>query len=165
MPSQTENIENQETRIYVALGELLRHFNFLDLNLGLCLRHLENPDDPSKSNSRLRGMNTKKKLEQIHQLITTQENLKGISTDEEFMEWLQSADKCRAIRNFYIHGTWEYLPMDKKTPLRFQIPKWMKLDSKEGGEKLMTIKELESSVKEVEMVFNEFCRLRRKHGI
>ena len=40
---------DHESRVNIALGKILRNYNFLELNVGLCLRFLENPEDTSAS--------------------------------------------------------------------------------------------------------------------
>lgn len=103
-----------ETRINTALGKLVRYFNFLELNLGLCIRMLENPENPEQSHKRLAQSSIMDKLKKFKELL----NIKGLITNqEEFKKWYKEACDTRCIRNYYIHGTWEYLPGRSQDPL------------------------------------------------
>ncbi len=65
------DIPNYETRIDSALGKILRSFNLLELNLSLCLRHMENPEQVDLSHNWLgRGRSTiQEKIERFLRLV------------------------------------------------------------------------------------------------
>jgi hypothetical protein len=99
---------NFETRINTALGKILRHFNFFELNLGLCISHLENPKQLDQSYAWLARASIAEKLDRLRTLL---QESKIISNHHEFRAWLDKSIDARCLRNFYTHGTWEYLPL------------------------------------------------------
>ena len=151
-----------ETRINIALGKVLRYFNFLELNLGLCIRSLENPEEPEQSHSELYQSSIKGKLKLFKDLLTT----KNLITDQkEFDTWYQEVGDARCIRNYYVHGTWEYLPLRKEKPLGFRIPPWRNEDLRGETKLTMSLENLEEDAQQIQAVFEKFVILLRKYGI
>ena len=154
-----------ETRIHVALGKILRYYNFLDTNLGLCIRFVKKPKDPALFHPQLAKMGMHEKLECFQKLVATNEKLSSVAKDPDFSQWIDSASNARAARNLYVHGTWEYLPIRAEKPLCFRLPVWMKRISRDYFEPALTLEELEIAADEMRAVFETFMHLRKKHGI
>ena len=151
-----------ETRINIALGKVLRYFNFLELNLGFCIRSLENPEEPEQSHLELYQSSIKDKLKLFKDLLASQ-NL--ITDQEEFDTWYQEVGDARCIRNYYVHGTWEYLPLRSEKPLGFRIPPWRTEDLRGETKLSLSLDELEADAQQIQLVFEKFEALRRKYGI
>ncbi|WP_200254128.1 hypothetical protein [Thiococcus pfennigii] len=151
-----------EARINAALGTVLRYFNFLELNLGLCIRFLENPADPEKSHAKLGKTSIQEKLDRLTNLLVKK---KLITDREEFDVWYQEAKEARCVRNYYVHGTWEYLPLKTEKPLSFRLPPW-RSENLRGEEKLtMSITELEQDAQDIREAFEKFMSLRQKYNV
>ena len=58
-----------ESRINTALGKILRYFNFLEFNLGLCLRLLAHPDDVSAAHNLLRRLGMPETIDRLRKLL------------------------------------------------------------------------------------------------
>ena len=165
MANSRNKFLDPEPRINSALGELLRSFNFLDLNLGLCISHLENPGEPQKSHTSLANMSTHRKVQRLHTLIEQGEYIASGKRRSAYDKWHESTNHCRLIRNFYVHGVWEYLPMRSHDPLGFRVPPWMKHTLGVESEKTMSLVEFEDSVAKVTAVYKGFMEIRRNNGI
>ncbi len=151
-----------ESRINAALGKMLRYFNLLELNVGLWLRRLENPVDPSKSNSFLNRAGLQQILLRIKNEL---ENGEFIGDSSEFHDWIERVEDIRIRRNHYVHGIWEYLPLRSEAPLGFQIPPW-KNDTIMGSVATsMRLEDLEADAARVEELFYELTRMREKYGV
>lgn len=148
-----------ESRINAALGKILRNFNFLELNLGLCLRLLENPDNPVESHDFLYKAGLPKILAKLKEHVDRCTHIKDVS---EFHEWAERVEGVRKLRNYYVHGTWEYLPSRRNAPLGFRIPPWRTERILGNAEGNMRIEELEADAERIEQAFHDFTRIRRK---
>jgi len=151
-----------EIRIDNALGKILRNFNLLELNIGLCLRSLENPKKPEAAHAFLKKAGLPEKIKRLKSLIAHNNIRDDIS---EFEKWIGQADEVRQLRNFFAHAIWEYLPQMKDAPLQFSIPPWRTegIDGEMRGK--MTIEDIEGHAEKVETVFKEFMHIRKKYGI
>jgi len=150
----------QELRINAALGKILRYFNYLELNLGLCLRSLENPGSPEDSHSYLNRAGLPQTIERLTQLLDECEHVPDTS---EFQDWAKRAEESRLLRNYYAHATWEYLPLRNEAPLGFRIPPWRKELIKGNHRGTMRIEDLEADAYRIETTFNEFMKIRKKY--
>jgi len=154
--------QDYELRINAALGRILRNFNFLELNLGLCLRLLENPDKPGELYDYLRNTGIAKIIKRLQRVLGECEH---ISDTSKYDEWMEEVDRIRLLRNFYVHATWEYLPLRHDAPLGFRVPPWKEelIDGKCQGK--MTIEDLEEEANSVETVFDNFMAIRKSYGV
>ena len=154
--------EGYEERINAVLGSILRNFNFLKLNLGLCIRFLENPKDPEKSHPKLARTSIQDKLDKLKQLLTDNDLIKN---KPEFDAWYAEASEARSIRNYYVHGTWKHLPLRSGKPLGFRLPPWRTEHLRGEEAATMSLNELEEDAKNLQSVFEQFIKLRRKYGV
>ena len=153
---------DHESRINIALGKILRNYNFLELNVGLCLRFLENPKVPSMSHPYLNRTGMPKAIKKLKKLLDCCEH---ISDTSEFLEWMKLAEEICALRNYYVHGTWEYLSLRTENPLGFRVPPWRKEVIKGKTHGVMKLEELEADAEHVELVFKKFMLIRKKYGV
>jgi hypothetical protein len=151
-----------ESRINTALGKILRYFNFLELNLGLCLRALAHPNDISASHGLLRRAGMPETINRLGKLLAECEHIPDISA---FEKWAMRAEEIRPLRNYYVHATWDYLPLRKEAPLVFRIPPWRTEQIEGSSEGAMRIEDLEKDAKSIEAAFEEFMTIRRKYGV
>jgi len=151
-----------ESRINTALGKILRYFNFLELNLGLCLRALAHPNDVSASHSLLRRLSMPETISRLRKLLEECEHIPDIKA---FEKWTIRAEDIRPLRNYYIHATWDYLPLRKEAPLEFRIPPWRTENVGGRSQGPMRIEDLEADAERVESVFEEFQTIRRRYGV
>ena len=157
-PSRTQAQE----RIDSALGKLLRNFNLLELNLGLCIRHLQHPGEVEKSHPFLARSSILEKVARFAKLVQE----RGLAVETEALEaWCRSVDETPSLRNFYVHGTWEYLPLRKDHPLSFRLPPWRPESLKGSSYPEMTLEDLEDDANSVEAILDEFLRLRENYGV
>ena len=151
-----------ESRINAALGKILRNLNFLELNLGLCLRALAHPSNPSASHGLLKRAGMPETIERLKKLLAGCDHIPDISA---FEEWATRAEEIRPLRNYYVHATWDYLPLRKGAPLEFRIPPWRTehIEGRSQGE--MRIEDLEADAEHIEAAFDEFQSIRRHYGV
>jgi len=153
---------NHESRINTALGKIVRNFNFLEMNLGLCVRFLINPHDLNESHRYLSKAGMSQTIKRLKKLLDKCEH---IADTLEFDAWMMRAEEIRTLRNYYVHATWEYLPLREEAPLGFYLPPWRK-DTIRGCEQgCMRIEDLEADAKRVESVFVEFMAIRKKYRV
>ena len=123
---------DHQIRINTALGEILRNYNFLEMNLGLCLRFLANPKDPSASHKYLKRAGMHGVIKRLKKLLDDCEHVPDTS---EFQKWMVRAEKIRHLRNYYIHTNWECFLLSEEAPLRFRIPPWRATCERSRAEK------------------------------
>lgn len=148
-----------------ALVRLIQNFNYLDLNVGLCLSHLLNPGKAEDSYPLLAKMTTEKRFSRLKKLFDEDGGLAVKEAQVDFSEWYQNAMKVRNIRNRYLHGCWELLPLRTQTPVSLRSPPWMKEKLGSSFHETMSIEELETVADEVGSAFNELMRLRKKYRV
>jgi hypothetical protein len=146
-----------DTRINLALGKILRYFNLLELNLGLCIRWLEHPGEVELSHAWLAKSSVQEKVERFCRLVRERDLLEDQS---ELDAWYQAARDIRELRNFYAHGTWEYLPLCKDAPVGFRIPPWRSESIQGNASPRMTLESLQADAEATQAVFEQFLRLR-----
>ncbi len=151
-----------ERRTNTALGKIIRNFNFLELNLGLCLRALANPNNPSASHGLLNRWGMPETIEKLKKLLAECEHIPDISA---FEEWAMHAEEIRPLRNFYVHATWDYLPLRKEAPLEFRIPPWRREQIQGRTQGVMRIEDLEADAERIADVFDEFQSIRRQYCV
>ena len=161
MNAEPNRAQAQE-RIDSALGKLLRNFNLLELNLGLCIRHLQHPGEVEKSHPFLTRSSILEKVTRFADLVQE----RGLAMETGALAaWCRSVDEAPSLRNFYVHGTWEYLPLRKDSPLSFRLPPWRTESLKGSTYPQMTLKDLEEDANAVEAILNDFFRLRESYGV
>lgn len=153
---------DHESRINAALGKTLRYFNFLELNLGLCLRALADPSDVSVSHSLLRRLGMPETIVRLRKLL---EKCEHIPDTKAFEKWVLRAEDIRPLRNYYVHATWDYLPLRKEAPLEFRMPPWRTEQIGGRSQGPMRIEDLEADAERVESVFEEFQSIRRQYRV
>lgn len=153
---------DHELRINAALGKILRNYNFLELNLGLCLRFLENPNNPEASHKYLRRSNLPQIVKRLKKLLVECEH---ITDTNEFNEWINRSEDIRLLRNYYVHASWQYLPLNDDGKAKFSTPPWRKEKNKGDIEGRMRIKDLEADANRIEAAFKEFMEIRLKYKV
>jgi len=153
---------DHESRINAALGKILRNYNFLELNLGLCLRFLANPGAPDASHKYLTRTGLPQAIKRLKKLL---DNCEHIQDTSEFQEWMERVEEIRSLRNYYIHATWEYMPLRVNAPLGFRVPPWRNEMIRDSDQGSMKIEDLEADANRIESVFNEFMIIRKKYGV
>ena len=153
---------DHEARINTALGKILRYFNFLEMNMGLCLRALATPNDFDASHSLLRRLGIPETINRLRKLLAEREH---ISDTSAFEDWALRVEGVRSLRNYYVHATWDYLPLRRDAPLEFRIPPWRKEQIGGRSQGPMRIEDLEADAERIESVFKEFQSIRRQYGV
>jgi len=103
--------------------------------------------------------------ETINRLRTLLAECEHIPDIYAFEKWAMLAEQVRPLRNYYIHATWDYLPLRKDAPLEFRIPPW-RIEQIEGrSQGTMRIEDLEADAERIEAVFEEFQSVRRLYGV
>jgi hypothetical protein len=155
--------DNPELQLSDAIFRLLKYFNLLEENVGLCISYLANPADPKATYKYLGEKSAKQKIDWLRDLLSGSELVddKGL---REFQEWCERAKRARSIRNPYVHGHWEYLPKRSEKPVGFRAPAWKR--NKPGHESVeMTLDDLEAIVGEMKSIFDELVKFREKYHI
>lgn len=83
----------------------------------------------------------------------------------EFQKWMNRAEDIRLLRYYYVHATWEYLPLRSDAPLGFRIPPWRKEVIRGSKHGAMRIEDLEADANRIEVALNEFMTIRKKYGV
>lgn len=101
-------------------------------------------------------------IARLKELLAQCEHVKDIRS---FEEWAMRAEEIRSLRNYYVHATWDYLPLKEEHPLVFRIPPWRsgQIEGKSEGE--MRIEDLEEDAERVAAFFDEFRAIRRQYGV
>jgi hypothetical protein len=155
--------DNPELQLSNAIFRLVKYFNLIEENVGLCISYLENPADPKATYGKLAKLSAERKIDWLRDLLGSCELISEQGV-REFEKWCDLAAQARSIRNRYVHGHWVYLPLRSDKPVDFQAPAWMR--DKPGHEsKAMSFAELETVVDEMKGIFDEIKRIRDKYHI
>lgn len=157
---ELRNLEELEREFSLQFVRFVNAFNYLERNIGLCLSFLLNPQNPRSTYSRLLMLTTEGKLAALRSELSKRYGAGDNVVLSEFEAWYERAEKSRALRDKYVHGQWQILPMDKERPVTFSLPEWIG-----GGDHSMSLAEFETAVQEVEGVFNRFMDFRKKYSI
>ena len=152
-------------RFEKALVALIRSFNYLDTNVGLCISHLSHPSNPAAAYPALAKMTPEKRIERLRKLLGKADLKVEKKVREELSDWYENAAGVRNIRNRYVHGNWEFLPLRHRKPVGVSAPPWMREKLGSLAKEKMSLEQLEAVAQEVEAVFQEFMELRRKYGV
>ena len=155
------DIEAAETRINLAIGKLLRNFNFLELNLGYCIRYLQYGQEAERAHPWLARSSIQEKVIRFAELLREQSQRVN---DQDLDSWCQRAAKARLLRNFYAHCIWRYLPRAEPV-VELAIPPWRKELVNDSYWVHMTLESLETDADEVEAIFRDFNALRKKYRV
>ncbi len=158
-------MEDSEFRFARAIVKLLKHFNLLDINVGLCISHLANPGNPQASYPRLAKQTSQERFDELRELVATGIGSPTKVDREDFNIWLVDATRVRSIRNRYVHGNWEHLAHRPNAPVSVSAPVWMREKLGSETDETMTLDHLENVAEEVAQVFKRFMEIRRRHGI
>ena len=101
-------------------------------------------------------------IERLKNLLAECEHIPDISA---FEEWAKRAEEIRPLRNYYVHATWDYLPLRKESPLEFRIPPWRREQIQGRSQSSMQIEDLEADAERIEVIFDEFQSIRRLYGV
>ena len=159
------HILDAETRINCALGKIVRYYNFFELNLGLCIRQLENPDQPGRSHAWLAKSSLMDKVTRLGTLLLGGELKDRKEIQEAKIDKLrQSVKETKSIRHYYVHGTWEYLPLRNEAPVGYRIPPWRSESVHGSSEQTMTLEDLEADAEAVKTMFESLLKMRDEYG-
>ena len=154
--------QDPNARFEKAIFNLLRSFNFIDINVGLLIARIAGQNSRQEVIKKLSNKPFDKKMTWFKSLLKEEPlNLhigeKGIS---EFSEWFLKAHEARKLRNRYVHAIWRFNPMKKGSPVSISSPEWMKDILGDELEVTMSLDELELRAAMVEKVFQDFSQLR-----
>lgn len=152
-------------RFEKALVRLIQCFNYLDTNVGLCIAHLSEPTEPTKAYSALSNMTAEKRIGRLKELLEASDIDITPNVRRELSVWYENAAHVRSIRNRYVHGNWEFLPLRHEQPVGVSAPPWMKDQLGPLANETMSLEQLEITANEVEAAFKEFMRLRKQLGV
>lgn len=152
-------------RFEKALVRLILNFNYLDKNIGLCIARLSHPSDPTKAYSVLSKMTAEKRIGRLKQLLEASDIDVKMKVRRELSTWYENAAMVRSIRNRYVHGIWEFLPLRHEQPVGVSAPPWMKDQLGPLANETMSLEQLEAIADEVEAAFKEFMRLSSQLGV
>lgn len=159
------NPNQLEEEFSIALVRLLRQFNLLELNLGLAISFLIDSKNPKSTYPKLSKMSLEKKLHEFCRLIEKSDLYRSHDYKNELNSWSSRATEARWIRNFYVHGHWQLLPLREERPVSLSAPPWMREKLGITKEIKMTIQELQNMAESMEYLFKDFMRLRKKLGV
>lgn len=152
-----------ENRINTALGKILRNFNYLELNLGLRIRFIASSLGDKRDLTQYDGYLKRSGLPELtSRLKKLIDKCDHVPSSKEYKKWMQRAEKLRVLRNFYVHGTWEYVPNRKEGPLEFHLPPWR---TEEKDKTCMNLEDFERDAQLSEEIFIEFLNICKKYKI
>ena len=77
---------------------------------------IEQRDDfVARSYERLAGLTAQQRFDELGALVAQGIGFPTNVDHVEFLEWLSDATRARLIRNRYIHGNWEYVPIRRES--------------------------------------------------
>lgn len=154
MKPDAQMLKNQFNSL---LAGYLNTFNFIELNVGLCIRSLS-PLGIDESDRKLAKMSFEKKLEYLI-------DLSPIDSKNDLHAWCANAHDKRHERNMYMHGQWAFLP-HLEEGVEFHIAPWMKekYAAVYPGSRF-SLNHLERVVSDLQACFKSLQLLRRKYGI
>lgn len=103
--------------------------------------------------------------EAIERLNDLLDQCEHVPDKSEFEKWMADSEEIRHLRHYYVHATWEYLPLREATPLGFRIPPWRTETISGNDHGAIRIEDLEADANRVERAFNDFMEIRRKYGV
>lgn len=152
-----------EAELAKALLRLLKWANLLELNLGLTISFLINEAAPKDAYPAISKMSLDKKLSKFIELVSNDSRLNTKEID--LCVWKERTDRARFVRNSFVHGYWEVLPMRTDTPISLRLPPWIAEDKSEYSGRGLTIVDIEQAADEMGQVFGQFMHFRKKLSI
>jgi len=152
------NKEDLTHKFNSLLVEYLNTFNYIELNVGLCIRYLSGLDTQNMDN-KISKMSFDKKIKYLLKLASDNDNRKDLYS------WCEEVNDKRHERNMYMHGQWNYIPCFEKG-VEFSIAPWTRekyADVYPG--RRFTLDKLEEIVSDIKTCFKQFNKLRTKYGI
>ncbi len=98
----------------------------------------------------------------MFRLLTEHGRFADAVAQSDFTDWLEKAHSARYIRNRYVHGHWDLLPLRREKPVDFRVFPWLEDKFGEDAREEMTLADLERTASELEEVFQNFMRIRKK---
>lgn len=159
--------QEPNARFEKAIFNLLRSFNYIDLNVGLLISSIPENGGSLVTYKKLSNQSFDQKMRWFKSLLEEGQlhhhlGEKGIS---EFEEWYLHAHEARKLRNRYVHAIWSFFPMRHGSPVSISSPVWMKDILGKEMEEAMSLDELEEKTSMVEKVFKDFWNLRQKYNV
>ena len=159
-------LENDpNARFEKSMFDLLRNFNFIDLNLGLCISFLASNNDPQSTYKKLASISFDQRMKWFEKLIYSEQTSLNKKAIGEFNKWLIDADQARKLRNIYVHAIWRFYPDVLGKSVSISSPVWMKEKLGEDLHQQLSLDELEAKVSMVSNVFKNYIKLREKYNI
>ena len=152
------NCMESKNKFNSLLVEYFNTFNYIELNVGLCIRFLSGLSY-EEMNSKIEKLNFAKKIEILLKLTSAELDKKDLH------EWCIEAHKKRHERNMYMHGQWHFIP-HLEEGVEFSIAPWVqkKYAALYPGQRI-ALHKLECIVDDIKSCFDQFNRLRTKYGI
>ena len=159
--------QDPNARFEKAIFNLLRSFNFIDLNVGLLISAIPGQSSHQEIYKKLSTKSFDQKMKWFKSLLEdgqlhTHLGEKGIS---EFEDWYLHAHQARELRNRYVHAIWRFNPIRQGSPVSISSPVWMKDILGVELEEIMSLDEVEAKASMIEKVFQDFCQLRKKYNV
>lgn len=151
-------MSSEENAFHMAVFNVLNVHSLLDLNLGLCLSHLSNFENPREAYEWLGRLSCAQKIEELGRLTV------AMPCGSAFDGWREKASAVRALRNRFAHGVWSYLPLSKDAPVQLEVPPWVSRENQDRKWS-MSISELELMAQDVQSCFQEFMSWRKKFKV
>jgi hypothetical protein len=161
---QLDEYEIVSADVALAFFKYVNMFNLLERNIVLCISGLDTGSDRYTVQARLSGLTTQAKLEVLKELIAHKCMNADSGLGQDFDQWFTFATKSKAARNRYVHGYWDIAPELEKA-IRFTPNQWIADKDSSSETERMTMPEFLGMMEEMNRVFDQFGKLRSKHGI
>jgi hypothetical protein len=159
--------ENSNARFEKAIFNLLRNFNFIDVDVGLLISTIAVPPFSPEIYKKLSRKTFDQRMKWFRKLLKSPEMRQrlGDNGTSEFETWFLRAHNARELRNRYVHGIWRFYQKRVGSPVSISFPIWMKDILGGELEEAMSLDELEAKAVMVEDVLKDFIRIRNKYHI
>lgn len=144
---------------------MIRHFNLIELNLGLCIRNLRKWSGAPIADADLSTMSLGKKVREFVRLSEEWEPVRSKNLGVQIAEWAARVDEVRRVRNIYVHGHWDLLPLREDYPVSVFVPPWMVESMGLTYETKMTVSDLQDRAKATQIAFEDFAIIRKNLGV
>ena len=155
---------SSEDRFHMLLGRLVHAFARFDFNIGLQLRHIAPYcNEPLEEMLRVRTPFAQR-LRALEPLLMVFFEEAGPEASTAFKSWMQRANEAKALRNDYVHGRWNVLPLHLPDGpmLEFVALNWETDPKQQEPTVRMGFEQLENEVKTLESLFADFQKLERR---
>jgi len=150
-----------------AMFNLLRSFNYIDLNVGLLIATTPGQGSSEDLYKKLSKKSFDQKMKWFNLLLNESALSEHIGEQgvSEFKEWYSSAHEARELRNRFVHSIWRFNPMNRGSPVEISSPPWMKEALGDKCCEYMSLGELEARASMVENSFQAFQKIREKYHV